>query len=80
MTHVMVPYTWINGKLGDVTLVTLVVNHLPAWFASGDLVIRRGTRLFARSLTQTEPRYRQAIRRLVRLIRTFEKSRTIAAC
>ncbi len=40
----------------------LNVRRLPEWFAAGDVVEYRQGRTFARSLTQTEPRWRRLLR------------------
>jgi len=42
---------------------TFNVRRVPEWFQSGDLIVKRGKRTFAVSLTQTEPRWRQWWRR-----------------
>lgn len=63
MSSFITPYTWISASFVDGYEV-IAKGQLPSWFANGDAIIRRGTRFFARSLTQTEPRYRQVWRRL----------------
>lgn len=45
---------------------TLNVNNLPTWFKSGDLIEYRRGRTFAVSMTETEPRWRYWVRRLVK--------------
>lgn len=49
--------------------LTVLAELLPQWFATGDIVERRRNRLFAVSVSQTEPRYQQILRRLSEKIR-----------
>lgn len=58
---------------------TVTVQRLPAWARSGDVIrIERrasNTRSYIRSLTQTEPRWRQYARRLRALLKPSEKGK-----